>query len=351
MRAARRALRWGLVAVAGLAVVGLLVHRRGSSCPDTPRTLPALLEELPCPASGHVVYGLRDDHGVAMQVLDPIADPAGGYLGVYHSLVQPWAPAGGIYEVLLAHSDDLVHWHELAVLDDREAAMPALCALPGGAGFMLADEKAAGPPGGHVVRISYFPTRAALLRAQPARAVNLPLRYSPFNDGTPSFRSIRWAGSPVRSTIELAFHYQLPGSGLDREALGTLRGFRDWSTQRDARIDRLLTAGGMPGSHGDQRVFALDGRAWRMYEASATRSGFASWHVLLYLPSVSGLTPLRFRTAAGVFAASFGNPIVDVLPAPDGRGRVLVTTMFVFNQGPAAREAGELLYYWPLPGG
>ena len=341
----RRAVIYGLLAIAVLVVAAGLLRHKAVSCPQPATSLPALLEYVPCPAAGNATYDLHDDRGVSMAVLDPIADPAGGYLGVYHALVQPWSPAGGIYEVLLAHSKDLIHWHELVVLDDRSAAMPTLRAIPGAPGFLLADEKADGPVGGHVVRIVYYRDRAALVRGRAARAVDLPLRYSQLNNGTPSFRSIRWRHGPAGSTLELAFHYQLAGSGIDREAVGTLQGFGRWRAYRDAGLDRRLDALGLAGSHGDQRGFSFGGREWRVYEASAARSGFGDWRIALSRTADDPPLVLRFHTAAGTFRASFGNPIVSLLPAPDGRGRVLVMTLFVFSQGPAAREAGELLFY------
>ena len=44
--------------------------------------------------------------------------------------------------------------------------------------------------------------------ASPSASLGLPRRFSPFNNGTPSFLGIRWDGSPRRSVIALAFHYE-----------------------------------------------------------------------------------------------------------------------------------------------
>ncbi len=352
---------FGLVLAGGLLAVALSLSKvsthTGCARPPAPRIIGAwpalatLLEQVPCPSTGHSVYDLHDDRGVPMEVLDPIADPAGGYLGVYHSLVQPWNPSGGIYEVLLAHSDDLIHWRQLAVLDARGAAMPTLRAIPGRAGFLLASEKAAGPSGGHVIRVSYYRNRSGLLGGRPAAAIDLPLRYSPLNNGTPAFLSIDWRGGLRRSRIGLSFHYQLadgPSSGQDREAVGTLSGFRVWRTHRARRVDRLIASAGLGASHGDERQFTYGGADWRVYEASAVASGFAGWHVVLYRVGTDQLYPLTFETTVGTVGASFGNPIVNFLPSPHGRGDVMVMTVFVFSSGPAARDAGELLFYRPV---
>src|ERR1700749_3285336 len=51
--------------------------------------LQQLIENVPCAGSGQVSYGTADNLGGAMDVLDPISDPSGGYLGVYHTEFGP----------------------------------------------------------------------------------------------------------------------------------------------------------------------------------------------------------------------------------------------------------------------
>jgi hypothetical protein len=298
------------------------------------------------------VYQAKDNLGDQLGALDPIADPAGGYLGVYHSPIgsPPGATAEDL-EITLAGSADLIHWRRIAVLDRAGASNPTLRAIPGNPGYLLAYEKALGARSPHVIRISYYPTLARLRANRASAHVDLPLRFSPFSNGTPSFSSIRWRGGLHRSIIELGFHYETAiglGPGRDQEATGTLRGFSHWTASRGAQINGLLDQHGFLGAHGDRRQFSFDGNVWRVYESSTTRRGFETWHVLLYEVSSDRLSPLAISTATGAFSTSFAAPTVTVLPSPDGSGQVLAVTMFVFSRGPSPKQPGELIYYQPI---
>ena len=343
------------------AVIG--ARHRGANCAAAPfGAAPAsagpqggqlirLLEGGTCPQDGQVAFALRDDTGAPMEVLDPVADPRGGYLGVYHTSAAGHAAADARgYELVLAHSDDLLHWRRLRVLDGGGASMGTLQPVPGGNGFLLAYEKAPAQTG-HFIRVCYYAQPSALQAGRASACRALPRTLSALNEGTPSLLSIRWNGGLDRSVIELAFHYELTagqGAGADREALGVLTGFRRFSALPDQTVDAALTRAGFAGSHGDQRQFAYGGQTWSVYEANTTASGFASWFSVLYAPSSRAVYPLAFRTTDGVLPRSFGNPVVEVLPAPGGHGRVLAMTLFVFSAGPAARLAGELIFYRPL---
>jgi hypothetical protein len=311
---------------------------------DPARPLVGLIEGVPCSDTGHTVYGLRDSSGTPMDVLDPIADPAGGYLGVYD------VPSGGTYRILLAHSSDLTHWRRLAVLDPEGASVPTLRAVGSGGGFLLAYEKRDAVGTHHFVRVRYYASQANMIAGRVGASADLPRRFSPFNNGTPWLQSVQWGGNPGHSTITFGFHYELGTRGIpgpDREAVGTLRDFHAWSAQPDTAVDSLLSGAGLKGSHGDARQFAFNSSQWRLYEASSPDSGFAGWHVVLYLVGSERTYPLVLTTQHGTFPASFGNPTAQVLPAPSGHGEVLVVTVFVFSAGPAAGEAGELLFYQP----
>jgi len=312
--------------------------------------LTAALEEVPCPDSGRVVYDARDNLDAPMDALDPIDDPAGGYLGVYHVPGRPLARGQLNYEVVLAHSDDLIDWTRVRVLDPVGASMPTLAAIPGTPGYLLAYEKSTGKV--DYIRLVYYSSLATLLKGQVDATVGLPLRFSSLANGTPSFVSIDWAGGLDHSVIQLAFHYEAPTSrgltGPDREATGTLYGFRRWQARRDTATDAALVKLGLAGSHGDRRQFSFDGTQWRVYEAQLQLGNFATWHLLLYDVATRQFEPLELALADGHFGTSFGNPIATVLRSPTGRGQVLAVTVFVFGSGAAAREAGELVYYQPI---
>jgi hypothetical protein len=165
--------------------------------------------------------------------------------------------------------------------------------------------------------------------------------------------SIKWRGGVGRSVIKLGWHYQTVtgcAGGPDREALGTLTGFSVWRTSTDSEIDVALSSqhpssSHLPGSHGDRRQVTYGGHLWRTYEAQeswATALGSVSpWHMLLYDVSARRLTALTLTIGGVKRRTSFNNPTAQVLPAPTGRGRVLVVTVFVGYQG-------ELIFYNPI---
>lgn len=360
-RRGRRGRLWvgGLLGLLALLVLpGLLRHRP----PPCHRGVPGVkaagvwltdaLSDVPCPGTGRVVYGATDDHGSPMDALEPLADPAGGYLAVYHSPTRQVVHGQSNFMVSLARSDNLISWRRVRVLDPAGASMPDLRPIPGTPGYLLAYEKSAGAF--DYIRLCYYGTLAALLGGRPEATVGLPLRFSRYSDGTPSIVSIDWRGGPARSVVQLAFHYEAPLAdgrpGPDREALGTLVGWRRWSARRDRATDGALSALGLGGSHGDRRQFEYAGRTWRVYEAQAKPGSFADWHVLLEDVGSGRIVPLTLSTALGRFATSFGNPIVEVLPGTGGRGRVLAVSVFVFSSGAAAAAAGELVYAQPIPG-
>lgn len=334
-------------------IVAAVVSRGGGTCRSVAPHLHAhgaalvagVLSDPPCPATGRAVYNARDDGGLPLDVLDPIVDPRGGYLGVYHSSRGASGPRSRIFDVNLGHSSNLISWHRLRVLAPR-ASMGTLRPIPGAAGFLLAVER----QGGHdTVALAYYPNLAAVLAARPAAAVDLPLRFSRLANGTPSFVRIAWNGGLRRSRITLTFHY-LVRAGVDREAIGVVDGFnRNWRAHRDRTTDLLLSEAGFAGNHGDQRLFVAGGRPWRVLEAQVHPHDFATWHLVLLDPRSGSLNGLTLHLRDGARSASFGNPVAAVLPAPHGHGHVLVMTVFVFSNGPAAADAGELIFYRHLP--
>src|SRR5581483_9923462 len=127
-------------------------------------------------------------------------------------------------------------------------------------------------------------TRDDLVAGRYRAQRDLPLRFSPFNNGTPTILGVRWAGALRRSTIDLGFHYETASRGRpgpDREAVGRLFGFRRWTARPAEATDALLTRLGLAGSHGDWRQFGFQASWWRLFEAQIRFNDFSSWHVLL----------------------------------------------------------------------
>jgi hypothetical protein len=354
----RRQLAVAIVLIAGVALLVAVLgkQRHSSTCPELPAiaaqtraSLVRSLERVPCLASGRVVYDAKDSAGEQLASLDPIAGPGGGYLGVYDTEVGE--PPRSSFRISLGRSSDLLHWTRVRVLDPVGAEMPTLRQIPGSAGYLLAYEKI-GRRGLHFIRIRYYASYAALVGGAPAAQADLPVHFSRFSNGTPALVSIDWRGGPRRSLIGVLFHYESAlehgKPGPDREALGTLVGFRHWHAARDSAIDSLLERQGFLGSHGDRRQFTFAGRPWRVYEAETRFNQFSTWHVLLYDVSAGRLYPLVLTTANGRSSTSFGTPTAQLLPAPGGRGSALVVTIYVFGANGRPPDAGELVYYQPL---
>jgi hypothetical protein len=354
-RGRRRWVTIALIAILVVLVIALVGPRRGAPCPSPlsngvgavpMQSLEHALESIPCVSSGRVSYNTRDDVGEQMAALDPIAGPRGDYLAVYSS------PIGrSRFRVSLAGSEDLIHWKRLAVLDPDGATMPSLRQIAGAPGYLLAYEKLSARRL-HFIRIRYYPTLAALLGGRVGAQIDLPIRFSRYNNGTPAFLAIDWNGGLKRSILTVAFHYETASRsgvpGPDREAIGQLRGFRSWRVSKDSAIDAQLDDDGFAGSHGDRRQFSFGGKLWRVYEAQTVFNEFAAWHVLLYDVSSGRFYPLRLTTATGVRSASFGTPTATILRAPGGTGMALVVTIYVFGSDGAGAGAGELVYYEPL---
>lgn len=228
--------------------------------------------------------------------------------------------------------------------------MPTLGAIPGQPGFVLAYEKTNSSKAPHVIRLRYYATRDQLVAGAFQAQRDLPLRFSPYNNGTPTILGIRWGGGLRRSTIDLGFHYETAHRGRpgpDREAVGTLRGFSQWTARPANSTDALLSHQGLLGSHGDWRQFGFEAAWWRLYEAQTRFNDFTSWHVLLAGLDRPAIYPLTLKASGATLSSSLGNPVARVLPGPQGQGRVLLVTLFLFAAN-VPQQAGELVYYQPI---
>lgn len=320
----------------------------GPSAQTAADRLQSLIDYVPCPTTGRVSFNTRDDHGDTMSVLDPIPSPSGGYLGVYHTAFRVPGDPFMAFRVSLARSSDLIHWTRVEVIDPIGASMPTLRAIDGSPGFLLAYEKYL--RGGDILRLRYYPSLAALLAGRFSAQRDLPHVFSPYNEGTPTILWVQWNGALSRSVIELGFHYELAPKGArgpDREAIGTLRGFRLWSARGDAATDSGIDREGLVGSHGDWRQFYFGGSRWRLYEGQTAFDDFGTWRVLLEDPSSGRMYPVNLTMGAQPVSSSFANPVARVEPAPQGQGAVLVITMFLFTARSSAAQ-GELVYYQPV---
>jgi hypothetical protein len=260
--ARRRLLAAAAVALLVVALVALLLSR---STEDDRRTRQAAVDQL-----GH-----------QLTALSVVPDPEGeGWLGVYF-----WSTGDGPadFAVGLATSKDLLRWRNVAELDADGGNMPVLHRTPDG-GYLLAYEDYVRVEKGNAIsriRVRAYADRDHLLRNTWSVQRELPATLSDNNEGTPTFESVDWNGSPAASTIRLRFHFNAGAKGIDRQAVGTLRGFRRWTAERDRALDETLTAAGYPASHGRRSVFRAGGRPWMLIEAQRRPGDFDTWRLVL----------------------------------------------------------------------
>src|SRR5262249_37569639 len=77
-------------------------------------------------------------------------------------------------------------------------------------------------------------------------------------------------------------------------------------------------------------------------EGQFTKGDFGSWRSFIYDYQTGNADMMSIRTDGG--SASFANPSITNLVAPNGQSAIAVT-MFIPSQGAAPGEAGELIYY------
>jgi hypothetical protein len=281
-------------------------------------------------------YDAHDSAGNRMDTAKIIPSPAGGYLAVYHH--------GEVCH--LATSVDLMTWTHRAVIDEP-ATQPTIAAT-GDGGLLTAAEFNDGHGGR--LRIRHWTSLDALLVSHPAQEFLAPRTLSACNEGTPSIRQISLDADLGASRIELGFHYHRD-CRVDRQALGTLTGFRTWSAARhpelDAAIARAAAAVGeqIRGNIGDRDHLRYLDKDYDLVEAQGRRGDFASWRVYLYDRAAGTAERLEIATHGG--STAFANPTASVLQDPQGRDALMVT-IFLPLEGAAPGEAGSLLYLVPL---
>jgi hypothetical protein len=185
-----------------------------------------------------------------------------------------------------------------------------------------------------------------LLAGRPTREFLAPRTLSACNEGTPSIRRVGLDGGPDGSRIELGFHYHR-ACQVDRQARGTLTGFRTWTTatdpELDAAVERAAAAAGerIGGNIGDRDHLRHLGRDYDLIEAQGRRGDFATWRVYLHDRTAGTTERLEIVTHKG--STAFANPTATPLRDPAGREAIMVT-MFLPLEGAAPGEAGSLLY-------
>lgn len=313
-----------LALAAGLLLAHLASASAGPASVGTAR-LAALAEDVTA-ADGHR-YDTRDHTGRTMDAAQIAQGPDGGYLAVYHTLLDD-----GRFHAAVATSTDLRHWHRRH--DFGPGTHQASLADDGRGGYVLAYEK---DPRNHIA-VRAYADRTALLDGRASRSFDAPRTLSRCAEGTPSITEARG------NTIELTGHYRAD-CDTDRQLRATLTGFRDWHATPDLRLDRALQTWGNGGNLGDRTPLELAGQRMLLVEGQRWRGDFGSWRTYAYDPMSGRADRLAISTHGG--SRAFANPSATLVTDPQGRPALLVS-LFIPAQGAAPGEAGQLVYWHKL---
>jgi hypothetical protein len=231
-------------------------------------------------------------------------------------------------------------WTHQAVIDEP-ATQPSI-ASAGDGGLLTAAEYNDGHGG--QLRLRYWPSLDAVLAGRPAREFLAPRTLSTCNEGTPSVRRIGLDTDLNSSWVELGFHYHRD-CRVDRQALGTLTGFRAWTAARYPALDAAAVGEQVGGNIGDRDHLRHLGTDYDLIEAQGRRGDFATWRIYLHDRATGTAQRLEVMTHGGSIA--FANPTATILRDPAGRDALMVT-LFLPMEGAAPGEAGSLLYVVPI---
>jgi hypothetical protein len=321
-----------------LTMDGALVHtaQAAVSSPE----LVTLLQEV-TRADGSR-YHTVDDQNVGMDTVKIIPNPQGGYLGIYHHLIS------NIFQVRLATSSDLLTWHYRTTIENA-ASQPTIASLPDG-GFVVGYEKkgegTSCSGSGSCLAFKHYANMEALMAGTYDQAIVLNRTLSRCNEGTPNIYAATLNPDITHSIINIGFHYYRQCK-VDREALGTLTNFSTWNVRVDATVNALFTQlGTIHGNVGDRDAFFYQGKPYSLIEAQSTKKDFGSWRPYLFDRTLHSLTLLTLHTQGG--STAFGNPTYTDLTLPNGQ-QGFVSTEYLFAEGAARGEGGELIYYKAYP--
>ena len=300
-------------------------------------------------ATGGPILRLTDNLGHTMDTAKIIRGGPNSYLAVY--------TAGSTVD--LASSIDLIHWTFVTNLDPV-ASQPYLFEEANGS-FLLADERwdNAGDSGSSHVAILHYPNLPALESEQPDWLREPPLNqllsgdrfFSHCNEGTPNIYNTSLDGS----TIYFRFHWLADcGSGLDREAYGTLSVPGPWTVSEDTTRDMAVTNAGYPGKHGERDDITWHGWQFSLQEVQqdSNLGGYANWRFVLY--DYADHQVFAAPVTSSVKSACHGNPRITLLTDPGGALDLLITG-YIFGPNSAdngcvasGEESGPFAYTVPV---
>jgi F5/8 type C domain len=274
-------------------------------------------------------YAATDSAGRTMDTAKIIADPAGGYMAVYHTMIS------GVFHVSLATSSDLLNWTFQRDLGSH-ASQPFITLLSNG-GFVVAWEQ---DPNNHLA-FKYYSSRANLLSGTVAKSFDAPRNLSSCAEGTPNIYSVILNPDIDHSTIDVGHHY-FWNCDRDRQARGKLTNFNSWTTSAQSNYDNAILYWGVGGNIGDRDALTFKGYNFGLIEGQYTKGDFGSWRAFLYDYQTGNADTTSIHTNGG--STAFANPSITNLVAPNG-SLAIVVTLFIPSEGAAPGESGELIYY------
>jgi hypothetical protein len=311
-----------------------------------PTNLTAMIQGIESPTKAVASeYSTNDNLGNSMDSLKIIANPSGGYLGVYQDING----TTGVGTVKLATSTDLMHWTFVTNLDDQ-ASQPNIVATSDG-GFLVVEEYNNQTGSGGEVRFLHYPSLSALYSGTYDKEFTAARTLSNSNEGTPNIYSVTLSPNISNSVINIGFHYNDNTTGHDRQATGTLTNFSTWTASIDTTLNNAIIAAAaaagqtVNGNIGDRDDVIYQGSIYNLQEVQYTSGDFGSWRTYFYNFSNNTAQPLNITTAHG--STAFANPHFTILKAPNGTPSMVVT-LFIPVQGAGLDEAGTAIYYFPL---
>lgn len=311
-------------------------------------------------------YGLRDDIGNTMDGLSlvQLSGQPYKYAAVYHTA---YAVSGGAlrFKVNLAASNDLLRWRYLGMLADN-ASMPRVAAVRGSSWIVVAHEQwsGRGPGSTGPSRIAYrlFYTGADLIN-RVERGLWIQPSFLTSLNGTPSFFDLRQSYCGVYRCVsgEIGFHYWSGRKDLNATTTNQMMfDPRGLATSVEAaasyRYNLRFSLLGVTGNVGQRDMLRTRTGRYVIQEGNigTPAASWDKWRIYLYRYAESGVVPdgsgtiipIAPQTPGG--SSSFGNPSINVVDDPTGRGKVVVISYFLFSEGAKNGEAGSLLYYFRL---
>ena len=267
-------------------------------------------------------YDSKDNLNQSMDCAKIIANPAGGYMAIYHhySSSQP--------EVFIATSTNFNDW-EIEISLASNASQPTIAEAEDG-GYLVAWEQ---EPSNHL-KVVYYNSLEALFNNIPSSTIDIERTLSDCAEGTPN---IYYASS---TEVDIGFHYYQECM-VDRQARGTLTNFNTWSAVALEGFDNSLLSYGVEGNIGDRDNVILDSYNFSLIEGQFVNGDFGSWRTFIYDYQTELAEQVEIITHNG--STAFANPTISILEV-DGKP-AMVVTLFLPSEGAANGEAGELIYY------